>query len=230
MFNNEEQYVAYLRVSTQKQGYSGLGLEAQREIIQKYLGEKKPIFEYIEVESGRKTEKGRPKLKEALSQCRVYGAKLIVAKLDRLARNVSFLSTLLDSDVEIVFCDFPQANKMVLNILASISQYEAELVSTRTKQALAAKKARGCKMGNPEHLMDKHKQAIANSNRTNRKKAADNPNNKRAVAMLKVLVEKDMTLKEMTDTLNREGFTTSKGYAFRPSQVYVLLKRYNLKH
>ncbi len=230
MFNSEERYVAYLRVSTQKQGYSGLGLEAQKEIIQKYLGDKKPIFEYIEVESGRKTEKGRPQLKEALSQCRTYGAKLIVAKLDRLARNVSFLSALLDSDVEIVFCDFPQANKMVLNILASISQYEAELVSTRTKQALAAKKARGCKLGNPEHLMNKHKQAIANSNRTNRKKAADNPNNKRAVAMLKVLVEKDMTLKEMTDTLNREGFTTSKGYTFRPSQVYVLLKRYNLKH
>ena len=137
MYNNEEKYVAYLRVSTQKQGYSGLGLEAQREIIHNYLREKKPIFEYVEVESGRKTDKGRPKLKEALSQCRTHGAKLIVAKLDRLARNVSFLSALLESDVEIVFCDFPQANKMVLHILASISQYEAELISTRTKQALA---------------------------------------------------------------------------------------------
>jgi len=230
MYNNDERFVAYLRVSTQRQGYSGLGLEAQREIIHNYLRDRKPIFEYVEVESGRKTDKGRPKLKEALSQCRTYGAKLIVAKLDRLARNVSFLSALLDSDVEIVFCDFPQANKMVLHILASISQYEAELISTRTKLALAAKKARGFKLGNPEHLMDKHKEAIANSNKTNRKKAEDNPNNKRAVAMLRILAEQRMTLTEMTDKLNKEGFVTSKGYEFRPSQVYVLLKRYNIKY
>ena len=230
MYNNDERFVAYLRVSTQRQGYSGLGLEAQREIIHNYLRDRKPIFEYVEVESGRKTDKGRPKLKEALSQCRTYGAKLIVAKLDRLARNVSFLSALLDSDVEIIFCDFPQANKMVLHILASISQYEAELISTRTKLALAAKKSRGCKLGNPEHLMDKHKEAIANSNKTNRKKAEDNPNNKRAVAMLRILAEQRMTLTEMTDKLTKEGFVTSKGYEFRPSQVYVLLKRYNIKY
>ena len=230
MYKENEKYVAYLRVSTQKQGYSGLGLEAQREIIQNHLCGRKPNFEYIEIESGRKTDKGRPKLKEALSQCRTYGAKLIVAKLDRLARNVSFLSALLDSDVEIVFCDFPQANKMVLNILASISQYEAELVSIRTKQALAAKKARGCKLGNPEHLMNKHKEAIANSNKTNKQKAEDNLNNKRAVAMLRVLVKQGMSLSEMTETLNKEGFVTSKGYAFRPSQVYVLINRYNLKN
>ena len=221
--------MAYLRVSTQRQGYSGLGLEAQREIIQNYLGDTKPIFEFTEVESGRKTDKGRPKLKEALSLCRTYGAKLIVAKLDRLARNVSFLSALLESDVEIVFCDFPQANKMVLHILASISQYEAELISTRTKQALAAKKARGCKLGNPEHLMNKHKEAIAKSNETNRKKAEENPNNKRAIAMLRILVEQGKTLSEMTNILNNEGFVTSQGHEFRVSQVSVLLKRYNLK-
>ena len=100
MYNGAEKYVSYLRVSTQRQGYSGLGLEAQREIIRNYLGDTRPLFEYIEVESGRKTDKERPQLKEALYQCRTYGAKLIVAKLDRLARNVSFLSALLDSDVE----------------------------------------------------------------------------------------------------------------------------------
>ena len=95
------QYVAYLRVSTRKQGYSGLGLEAQREIIQKYLRDKTPVAEFVEIESGRK--KDRPKLKEALSLCRKTEATLIVAKLDRLARNVSFLSNLLENDVEIVF-------------------------------------------------------------------------------------------------------------------------------
>ena len=153
-----------------------------------------------------------------------------MAKLNRLGRNVSFLSALLESNVEIVFCDFPQANKMVLHILASISQYEAELISTRTKQALAAKKSKGCKLGNPEHLLDKHKEAIAKSNETNRKKAEDNPNNKRAVAMLKVLAAQGMTLSEMTDTLNNEGFVSSRGKEFRVSQVYVLLKRHNIKY
>ena len=125
MDKNNKKYVAYLRVSTQKQGFSGLGLEAQKEIIKNYLHTKIPIAEFTEVESGRKTD--RPKLKDALALCRTTGATLIVAKLDRLARNVSFLSNLLESDVDIVFCDFPQANKMVLHILAPISQYEAEL-------------------------------------------------------------------------------------------------------
>ena len=225
---NDIQYVAYLRVSTQKQGYSGLGLEAQREIIHNFLYDKNPIAEFLEVESGRKTDKGRPKLKEALEICRKTGAKLIVAKLDRLGRNLSFLSQLLESDVDIVFCDFPQSNKIVLHILAAISQYEAELVATRTKQALAAKKAQGYTLGNPEHLMDKLDEAVAKSVETNKRKAEENPNNKRAAAMLKVLAKEGRTLQEMADYLNEQGFTTSKGYRFSRSSVYVLLKRYQI--
>lgn len=228
MENNIE-YVAYLRVSTQKQGYSGLGLDAQKDIIQNYLSDKNPIAEYIEIESGRKTDRGRPKLKEALDLCRKTGAKLIVAKLDRLARNVAFLSQLLESDVDIVFCDFPQANKMVLHILAAISQYEAELVATRTKQALAAKKAQGYTLGNPEHLMDKLDEAVAKSVETNKRKAEENPNNKRAVAMLKVLAKGGKTLQEMADYLNEQGFTTSKGFKFTRSSVHILLKRNNIE-
>lgn len=224
---NEVQYVAYLRVSTQKQGYSGLGLEAQKEIIHKHLQDKIPVAEYIEIESGRKKE--RPKLKEALSLCRKEGATLIVAKLDRLARNVSFLSNLLESDVEIVFCDFPQANKMVLHIISAISQYEAELIAARTKASLQAKKSRGYKLGNPEHLMDKHKQAIRNSIRSCKEKADNNPNNKRAVAMLRTLIKEEYTLKSIADTLNKEGFVTSQGCSFSKSTVYKLIKRYNLK-
>lgn len=226
---NDVQYVAYLRVSTQKQGYSGLGLESQREIIHNFLYDKNPIAEYIEVESGRKTDKGRPKLKEALEVCRKTGANLIVAKLDRLSRNVFFLSQLLESDVDIVFCDFPQANKMVLHILAAISQYEAELIATRTKQALAAKKAKGCTLGNPEHLIGKLDEAVAKSVETNKRKAEENPNNKRAAAMLKVLAKEGKTLQEMADYLNEQGFTTSKGYKFTRSAVLVLLKRNNIE-
>lgn len=225
---NDVQYVAYLRVSTQKQGYSGLGLEGQKQIIQNYLSHKNPIAEYIEIESGRKTDKGRPKLKEALELCRKTSGKLIVAKLDRLARNVAFLSQLLESDVDIVFCDFPQANKMVLHILAAISQYEAELIATRTKQALAAKKAKGCTLGNPEHLIGKLDEAVAKSVETNKRKAEENPNNKRAAAMLKVLAKEGRTLQEMADYLNEQGFTTSKGYRFSRSSVHVLLKRYQI--
>ncbi|MCQ2268152.1 MAG: recombinase family protein [Bacteroidaceae bacterium] len=225
--NKRQNYVAYLRVSTQKQGYSGLGLEAQREIIHNYLRDTRPIEEYVEVESGRKTD--RPKLTEALESCKKTGATLIVAKLDRLARNVAFLSQLLESDTEIIFCDFPQANKMVLHILGAISQYEAELVSIRTKAALQAKKARGSHLGNPEHLMGKHAAALAKSNATNRKKAADNPNNKRAVAMLRTLATQDLTLQEMADSLNKEGFVSSQGCKFRPSTVATLLNRNNIE-
>lgn len=224
---NKNQYVAYLRVSTQKQGYSGLGLDAQRRIIQKYLYGKTPVAEYIEIESGRK--KDRPKLKEALTLCRKDGATLIVAKLDRLARNVSFLSNLLENDVEIVFCDFPQANKMMLHILSAISQYEAELIAARTRSALQAKKARGFRLGNPEHLMERHGQAIQNSIRTCKRKANNNPNNTRDVAMLRTLIRENHTLKEIADILNREGFVTSQGCSFSKSTVYKLIKRYNLK-
>jgi len=226
---NDIEYVAYLRVSTQKQGYSGLGLEAQKEIIQKYLSHKNPIAEFIEIESGRKTDKGRPKLKEALQLCRKTGANLIVAKLDRLGRNIVFLSQLLESDVDIVFCDFPQANKIVLHILAAISQYEAELVATRTKQALAAKKARGAVLGNPDHLLENLDSAIAKSVETNKRKAEENPNNKRAAAMLKVLAKEGNTLQEMADYLNDQGFTTSRGFRFSRSSVHVLLKRYDIE-
>lgn len=227
MDNDNDKYVAYLRVSTQKQGSSGLGLEAQREIIKNFLHTKIPIAEFTEIESGRKSD--RPKLKNALALCRTTEATLIVAKLDRLARNVSFLSNLLESDVEIVFCDFPQATKMVLHILAAISQYEAELTASRTKAALQAKKARGEKLGNPEHLMDKHEQAIARSNQTNSDKARNNPNNKRAVAFLKVMIPQGKTLQEMTDILNDEGFVTAQGCRFVPATVKRLIKRYDLK-
>ena len=222
----KQKYVAYLRVSTQKQGYSGLGLEAQREIIHNHLHDTTLIAEFVEVESGRKSD--RPKLKEALALCRKDGATLIVAKLDRLARSVSFLSNLLESDVEIVFCDFPQANKMVLHIISAISQYEAELIAARTKASLQAKKARGFKLGNPEHLLEKHQVAIPNSIRTCRVKADNNPNNKRAVAMLRILVKENRSYSEMANILNQEGFVTSRGCSFTKSTVYKLIKRYKL--
>ena len=220
-------YVSYLRQSTKKQSLSNLGIEAQREIIQKHLGQILPIAEFVETESGKKTD--RPKLAEALELCRKTKSTLIVAKLDRLSRNVAFTSKLLESDVEIKFCDFPEANRLVLHIIASIAEYEAGLISTRTKQALKAKKARGVRLGKPENLVNNLGKAISNSNHTNRQKALENDNNRRAIAMLKVMATQDHSLSEMARRLNEEGFVTSQGKQFTAWQVSVLLKRYNLK-
>jgi DNA invertase Pin-like site-specific DNA recombinase len=140
-------FISYLRVSTAKQGASGLGLEAQRKAVEDYLngGRWKLIAECVEVESGKKSD--RPKLAEALRLCRLHGATLIVAKLDRLARNVAFLSNLMEAGVEFVAVDFPTANRLTVHILAAVAEHEAAMISRRTKDALAAAKARGVKLG-----------------------------------------------------------------------------------
>lgn len=209
-----------------KQQLSGLGVEAQREIIHNHVKNKQILAEYIETESGKKSS--RPQLLTALAMCRKTNSILIVAKLDRLSRNVAFTSKLLESDVEIVFCDFPQANRLILHIISSIAEYEAGLISQRTKQSLQAKKARGIKLGKSDNLMNKFEQAIYNSSRTNKAKAENNPNNMRAIALLRSLSMQGKSLSEMTDLLNEQGFVTSKGCQFQITQVKRLLVRVGL--
>ena len=209
-----------------KQQLSGLGVEAQREIIHNHVKNKQILAEYIETESGKKSK--RPQLLTALAMCRKTNSILIVAKLDRLSRNVAFTSKLLESDVEIVFCDFPQANRLILHIISSIAEYEAGLISQRTKQSLQAKKARGIKLGKSDNLMNKFEQAIYNSSRTNKAKAENNPNNMRAIALLRSLSMQGKSLSEMTDLLNEQGFVTSKGCQFQITQVKRLLVRVGL--
>src|SRR3954454_14694221 len=145
-------FIAYYRVSTQAQGASGLGLEAQRAAVLAYLdgGSWHLAAEFVEVESGRKDD--RPELAKALAACRRLGATLVIAKLDRLARRVSFVSALMDSGVEFVAVDFPTANRLTSHILAAVAEHEAAMISARTKAALAAAKARGVKLGNPHGL------------------------------------------------------------------------------
>src|SRR3712207_6842151 len=140
-------FVAYYRVSTAKQGKSGLGLEAQQEAVRSYLngGAWQLVDEVVEVESGKRND--RPKLAEALRLCRLHSATLIIAKLDRLARNVAFISNLMESGVEFTAVDFPQANRLTVHILAAVAEHEREMISRRTKDALAAAKARGKKLG-----------------------------------------------------------------------------------
>lgn len=214
-------YVAYLRQSTMKQQLSGLGIEAQREIIHNYIKDKTLIAEYVETESGKKSD--RPQLMEALALCRKTNSILIVAKLDRLSRNVAFTSRLLESDVEIVFC--AQANRLILHIISSIAEYEANLISQRTRQSLQAKKNRGVKLGMASNLMSKHRQAIENSCKTNRAKAENNPNNRRAIALLRTLIPQNLSLTEMTILLNEQGFTAPNGGKFQITQVKRLIDR-----
>jgi DNA invertase Pin-like site-specific DNA recombinase len=141
-------HVAYYRVSTQKQGHSGLGLEAQRHAVAQYLGNKPLLAEYTEIESGKR-HKNRPQLQAALQRCQKTRAKLVIAKLDRLARNVHFISSLQESKVDFVAADMPYADRTTIQIMAVMAEQEGRMISQRTKDALAAVKARGTKLGNP---------------------------------------------------------------------------------
>lgn len=142
-------FVSYIRVSTERQGRSGLGLEAQRKAVADHVAASggELVAEFLEVESGKRSD--RPELQAALRRAKVTGSTLIIAKLDRLARNVHFISGLLQSGVDFVAVDAPFANKLTIHILAAMAEHEREQISARTKAALAAAKARGVKLGNP---------------------------------------------------------------------------------
>jgi len=209
-----KKFIAYYRVSTAKQGESGLGLEAQRTPVDRYLAGiegAELVYEFTEIESGRK--KDRPELAAALWQCKKIGATLIIAKLDRLARNVHFISGLMESGVDFVACDNPQANRLVLPILAAVAEDEARAISQRTKAALAAAKARGVKLGvNGKELAKQNKAAS------------------RAHAELIAPMIEDIpygegdTVTKMAEALNRYGVPTMRGGRWSRRQVYRLLK------
>jgi DNA invertase Pin-like site-specific DNA recombinase len=148
MTAHQGKFVAYFRVSTDRQGRSGLGLEAQRRSVLDYLngGRWELTAEFTEVESGKRSD--RPELDKALAACKKYKAKLVIAKLDRLSRNLAFIATLMDSG-EFVAVDNPHANKLTIHILAAVAQHEREIISARTSAALQAAKARGKRLGNP---------------------------------------------------------------------------------
>lgn len=141
--------VTYYRVSTAKQGRSGLGLEAQKAAIAAFCASRdcQPVAEYVEVESGKRDD--RPELAKALHQAKVTGATLIIAKLDRLSRNMAFLAKLQDAGTKFIAADMPEANELTVQIMAAMAQAERKAISKRTKEALAAAKARGTKLGNP---------------------------------------------------------------------------------
>src|ERR1700740_245238 len=140
-------FISYLRVSTDKPGQSGLGIEAQRKAVNDYLngGSWQFLQEYVEVESGKRSD--RPQLMAALAHAKATGATVVIAKLDRLARNVAFISNLMESGVEFVAADMPMANRLTVHVLAAVAEHERAMVSQRTKAGLAAAKARGQRAG-----------------------------------------------------------------------------------
>jgi DNA invertase Pin-like site-specific DNA recombinase len=151
MKTTRDQFVTYYRVSTQRQGASGLGLDAQRQTVAQYLagGVRTTVGEFVEVETGKGSNalERRPQLRLALELCKKTGATLLIAKLDRLARNVHFVSGLMESKVSFVACDLPEANQLSIHIMAAFAEHEARRISERTRDALAAAKARGVVLG-----------------------------------------------------------------------------------
>lgn len=149
-----KQYAIYIRVSTQKQGRSGLGLESQKKICEDFIHSESgnKIAEFMDVESG--THRDRKGLREAITFCQANKCGLVIAKLDRLCRDVEFCFRVVNTGIDIHFCDMPTINTLLLGVFASVAQYERELTSDRTKKALAVKKAQGCRLGrsNPKYI------------------------------------------------------------------------------
>jgi DNA invertase Pin-like site-specific DNA recombinase len=222
MAPKEIRFVSYLRVSTDKQGRSGLGLEAQRAAVAAHVDGVRGtiVAEHVEVESGRK--KDRPELAAALETCRALRAVLVIAKLDRLARNVAFVSNLMESGVEFVAADMPTVNRLTVHILAAVAEEEARMISARTKAALAAARARGVKLGNP-HLLARDSVLAAQAN------AVQIANARRRTAALLPYVEQARragacTLAEVADALMARGVPAPRGGPrWAPAQVRRLL-------
>ena len=212
-------YVAYFRVSTARQGQSGLGLEAQQAAVQRFLPvHAVRVADYVEVESGRKS--ARPQLAAALAQAQREGAVLLVAKLDRLARNVAFLATLMESRVRSQAVDLPAADEFTLHILAAVAQKEAAAISSRTRDALAAKKARGFTLGTPANLMPAARTQGLAARQAN---AQANVHNRQATQLATLLQATGATLRAIADRLNQSGYCTRRGKAFHPMGVQRLL-------
>lgn len=212
-------WVSYLRVSTQRQGASGLGLEAQRKAVTDYLdgGRWQLIAEYVEVESGKRND--RPQLAAALAACKRHKANLIVARLDRLSRNLHFISGLMESRVDFVAADMPLANKTTIQIMAVMAEAYRDQVSANTKAALAAAKARGVKLGGP-NLM----QARRIGWRTNASKADSFARNVRPI-IESIKRTGIASLRGIAKELTARNVATARGGQWTPVQVSAILHR-----
>ena len=217
-------YVAYYRVSTQRQGASGLGLEAQRAAVAAFVAQRggQVVAERVEVESGRRAD--RPQLAEALAEAERLRAVLVIGKLDRLARNVAFISALLESGVEITAADMPEASKFMLHIMAAVAEHEAAAISARTRAALAAAKARGVKLGwsIPERAEEAQRASAAAAER--RQAEADRFAGQ-VGPLAAALAAEGRSLRAVAAELNARGVATPRGKAWQAASVRNLLAR-----
>jgi DNA invertase Pin-like site-specific DNA recombinase len=221
-------FVAYYRVSTGKQALSGLGLEAQKNAVADYLngGRWTLLDEFTEVESGKLSN--RPELTKALALCRLQNATLVVAKLDRLARNLHFLSGLMESGVEFVACDLPTANRLTIHVLAAVAEAEALAISQRTKAALAAAKARGVVLGGDRGGLTA---AVRERGRKRGLQVRKQRAEQRAADLLPIIEairqQGAISLQDIANGLNERGIPTSYGGNWQPTQVMRVLARAN---
>lgn len=224
-------FISYLRVSTDKQGRSGLGIEAQREAVASYLngGRWTLVAEYVETESGKRSD--RPKLAAALSHAKAIGAKLIFAKLDRLTRNVDLLRSLVATEVDLVFCDLPSVphgpvGKFLLTQMAAVAELEVGLIADRTKKALAAAKARGVKLGNPNGALALRGKQTGNAEAVAciKQKAT-----RRALDLNGIIAnfrQSGVTsVRAIAAELNQQGIAAPRGGLWHPTAVVRLLER-----
>lgn len=203
-------FVSYVRVSTTKQGTSGLGLEAQQQTIEQYVAQQGGTLlkQFTEVESGARTD--RPELTAALNHCKLTDSVLLVAKLDRLSRDLHFVTGLEKTGVTFVVCDFPSVNSFTIHMFAALAQYERELISARTKAALTALKARGTRLGNPENLTPEAAAAGRTAGRT-----AQHHRATEFATTVGPVIEgcrvSGMSLRDTADHLNETGAVTPRG-------------------
>ena len=211
-----KQYIAYLRVSTDKQGEQGHGINAQRQAIANYLvacgGEL--LDEFLEVESGKKND--RPELQCAIQRCKTSRAILIIAKLDRLSRNMAFIANLMDAGIEFIACDNPYANKLTIHILAAIAEHEREMISRRTKEALAAAKAKGVALGGYRGttLSDEIRQKAILARRTKSREYSAN-----VIPLIHKQLEAGYSLNAIARNLNYQRIVTVNGKGWTAKSV-----------
>jgi DNA invertase Pin-like site-specific DNA recombinase len=211
-------FTAYLRVSTDRQGAFGLGIEAQREAVQRYIANVggNLLEEHVEVETGRSAT--RPILLRAIAQCRRERAVLLIARLDRLARSVSFISSLIESGVEFVAVDNPAANKVMLQMLAVFAEYERDQIAARTKAALAAAKSRGVILGANGKVLAAQRRAEARAFAESLRWPIED-----AVA------RGAATLQNIADSLNDAGHRTREGARWSPASIQKVVHRLGLR-
>lgn len=220
---SNQKFVAYYRVSSQEQGQSGLGLEAQRDTVERFIKHNgnRIIAEFTEIESGGKDD--RPELTKAIQTAKNNRATLVIAKLDRLSRSVSFTSTLMESDLKFVCCDMPFANDLTIHIFAAFAEFERKRIGERTKEAIAAKRRREPDWQPGNLTKEGNLKAYAAMKRN----ADQNQDNRKAWHFIKPRREAGETYQDIADELNKEGYRTRQDKQFFPQTVRHIYQRFN---